>query len=455
MSVETVELTGEGATGLITGPQHFAALQPLPTTVRLGRLVPKSRPRTLSFGSYVDRLSGVPLPAHVDYYTAAAVSTARVYLNDQLGCCVWSGKAHAAGVWSAGDADSGPLVLASDQEIRDQYFGVCGRGDNGCYIPSVLDYGVNPGWLFGGKRYKLKGYASVDWRSKELVQRAIAGFGALAIGFALPSAWPQSKVWDVTNTRIVGGHDVTPCGYGANVLGTNADGVVVQSWGRLYLMTWAAFLSSKYLDECYVMVPEFLWTGIDGRNPLGIDLPGLLSDMAKLDQGTVPPLPDPVVPPPPPGPVPPVVPPTVLTGTGSTQAHTIPAQTVSFGLGRQATIPAYTIPGQSVTVTVPLPTPVVVPPVVPPAPSPDDPIPPFPFRVSEPDIDYVLTRAFNDSELTALRGGPFRPEGLPPGTVLKLLTAVIPVVIAGLAAGKPLQVIVAEVVAAIVKALQS
>lgn len=379
-TVPTVELSGSALTGLVVSDEHRAALAPLPVTVKLGRNIPRSRPQAYNLRDYVNHLEDLPIPAAVDWYTKAAVSIARMYLNDRYGCCVFSGKAHNLGVWSANDPDSagGTTVVCTDKEISDQYFAYTGGYDNGAVIYEVLDYMKKPGFLASGKRYTIDGYVSVDWRSKELTQVALAVFGTGSIGINLPSAWSSEAVWDVTNTRIVGGHDVSPCGYGARVIGTTADGVVVSSWGRLYLITWPAWVSTRWLDEFYVAIPTYLWTGADRIAPSGVNYDQLKVDLAYLSNGDLPPLPPPTptppplppsppVPVPPPTPLPPVPPPPpaplppVLTGTGVVNpvVVTIPAQNVTvrgpLGGSYSGVVPAQTItvPGQPITVSVP------------------------------------------------------------------------------------------------------
>lgn len=294
--MQTVHLTGEGALGLEATPNLRATTSMLPVMVSLGRSRPAARPQCYRLDQFIDKIRFKAPPA-VDWYTKAAPGLARMYLNDRYGDCVIAGKMHALAIWSANDPDSADntVIQATDEEVLTQYQGVCGRGDNGCYIPAVLDYMRDQGMMAGNRRYKIEGYVSVDWRSKDLTQAAIQIFGACCIGINLPSAWTNAAVWDTTSSRIVGGHDVTPCGYGANVVGTNADGVVISSWGRLYLITWTAWTSTRWLEEMYAMLPTFLWTGKDQQAPSGFDLSGLRVALKQLGGGTVPPLPDPLI----------------------------------------------------------------------------------------------------------------------------------------------------------------
>lgn len=303
MPVPTIELTGDA----IYGIDHEATranrmMMEVTKTVKLGRKPPKFGRFPLHFSSYFDAADlGIALPDAVDYATKAKASIQRMYLNDQYGDCVIAGKYHAVGVWSGNDGPAS--VLGTDQEVYSAYQRICGPGDNGCVITEVLDYQQKIGLAFGGVLHKIDGYVDLDWTNQTQVKVALYLFGSLTIGINLPSAWTSAAIWDVTNTGIVGGHDVTCVGY-------NAQGVQISSWGRIYTITWAAFLSRKWLEESYAMLaPD--WYGSDKLAPCGVNSDSLRSDLALIGGGTTPPI-DPTPPVPvPPTPVPPIpVPPT-------------------------------------------------------------------------------------------------------------------------------------------------
>lgn len=300
MPTETVRLTGSALTGI--APHHLTAQ--LPQAVRLGRLRRKAAPSCLRLGAYFDIVrQTTPVPDVVDWWSKATVSISRMYLNDTYGCCVIAGKAHALGVTSANDTDSGGVILASDDEILSQYHGICGPGDNGCVITDVLDVMRSRGFLAGGKYYKIDGYVAVDWTNRPLVEAATYLFGCPTIGINLPQAWTENAIWDVTNSPIVGGHDVT-------IVGKNPTGVQVSSWGRVYTITWNAFLSQRWLEECYAVMYQS-WYNSDRLAPCGVDVATLSDDLQKLHSGIVPdigPTPTPTPPPPPPPAPQPVVP---------------------------------------------------------------------------------------------------------------------------------------------------
>lgn len=294
MPIETIELTGSAITGIGNGGTH-AMVASLPRKVCLGRIKPKSRPACLTLTPYIESMSALAgvLPVSTNYRAKAAESISRMYMNDQYGCCVFSGKAHNLGVWSANDSDSAGIVLATDAEIKKQYFDYTGGRDVGANIAEVLDIMRSRGFVASGKTYKIDGYVSVDNTKKDLVKAAQLLFGSSSIGIDLPSAWTSNAVWDVTTSRIVGGHDVSPIDY-------DDQGVHVSSWGRVYLMTWAAFLSTKWVSEYYAMIAP-LWYNGDLIAPSGLKVDQLKADLAKLANGVVPD----ITPPSPIDPVPP------------------------------------------------------------------------------------------------------------------------------------------------------
>lgn len=286
MAVDEITLSGDATVGV--GP-HIATTAQLPLTVKLGRIRPKAIPSVLRFANYFSEITAAtPPPDSINRRDKAAAALARMYMNDRIGCCVISGKAHALAVWAANDANAN--LQASDQEIYSQYQSICGPGDNGCVITNVLDVMRSKGFIAAGQAWKIDGYVLCDWRNKLEVQVAQYLFGAGTIGLNLPQAWTENAVWDVTSTQIVGGHDVTVIDY-------DASGVYISSWGRIYRMTWAAFTSTRWIEEYYALLAP-LWYGSDGLAPCGVDVVTLKADLAKLGNGIIPDItPTPPVPP--------------------------------------------------------------------------------------------------------------------------------------------------------------
>ncbi len=268
-----------------------------------GRIRPTKSCKALRFGSYFRELLASPPPASVDYSPKAMAALSLIDDNDRWGDCVIACMYHAVGVWTGNE--SGTAVVGNDAEVLNEYHSICGPGDPGCEITAVLDYLKVHGLPFNGVIHKIEDYVSVDWTNRQEVMAAVYLFGALPIGINLPQAWTTAKVWDVTNTPIVGGHCVVIVGY-------NAQGVIIASWGQLFLITWAAFLSRNWVEEAYApLSPDSYANG--GVAFCGVDVTGLRADLATIRAGGVPsvgPTPPPVpVPTPPIPPNPPPVPP--------------------------------------------------------------------------------------------------------------------------------------------------
>ncbi len=243
------------------------------------------------------RMAAAP-PDVVSWGDKAARAIGQMYGNDQQGDCVIASAMHQVGLWTANDKDSGGEAVGTTSEAITQYHQFCGAGDNGCDISSVSDIIKSRGLVVGGKTFRIDGYASVNNSDKVLVQTAILEFGSIKLGIDLPSAWadaPDDGVWDVTNTGVVGGHDV-PC------IGYDQRGVWIATWAGKRLITWAAFLSKRWISEAYVILAP-AWYNSDSLAPNGINATTLMAYLSMIGGGTTPPIPDPTpVPPVPPGP---------------------------------------------------------------------------------------------------------------------------------------------------------
>lgn len=244
-----------------------------------------SREVTLRLKAYYDKADdAAPPPDSTNYAANAGPSIARMYLNDRYGDCVIASKYHSVGLWTA--AESGTPALGTDAEVLAQYHGICGPGDNGCNIVQVLKAFQTKGLPFGGAVHKIDGFVSVDHTNKNLVMVALDLFGSGPLGINLPSAWTQGgdgSTWDVTNTGVVGGHDVAYLDYDVN------KGVKIATWGGTRWITWPAFLSKKWVEEMEVLLsPD--WYALGSLAPNGINADALRADLAALGSGQIPPI---------------------------------------------------------------------------------------------------------------------------------------------------------------------
>lgn len=292
---ELFELSGDALRGYSENPQPVMLFEPAPVQVKLGRVRSSRASRAPRLAMQdIDPLALANLPDAVDYTTKAMASISRMYLNDQMGCCVISDRFHVAGVLTGNDL--GTPVLGTDQEVYDAYVKLkAGPGDSGCIPTDVLDYMRDYGITIGGKIHKIDGYATIDHRSKDLVRFSTYRFGSVTLGVNLPKDWLSSSVWDVSNSQIVGGHDIP-------IVGFNTRGVLVSSWGRVFLITYAALASQAYVEEAHaVLSPD--WYNDDKTDPNKIPFTRLQGELATVARGTIPPLDPPTpVPPLPPSP---------------------------------------------------------------------------------------------------------------------------------------------------------
>jgi hypothetical protein len=101
-------------------------------------------------------------------------------------------------------------------------------------------------------------------------------FGAVGIGLQLPASallqTEQGLAWDVAaDTTMAGGHYVP-------LVGRQADGLHVVSWGAIQRMT-EAFLT-QYCDEAVAYVSQECL--LDQKSPEGFAYDDLISDLAAL-----------------------------------------------------------------------------------------------------------------------------------------------------------------------------
>lgn len=148
------------------------------------------------------------------------------------------------------------------------------------------------------------GFLLVDGANQAEVEYAIATFGNLKVWAAIPNAWispfpsKHGFVWDVAEPNPDQGHCIGACGYVASgnvpqslqVLGVNALGVAVMTWGLIGTITWAALAKLCVPSAgggCAVRVTAD-WLNVAGKSPTGLDLPALIAGFDALG-GTVPP----------------------------------------------------------------------------------------------------------------------------------------------------------------------
>ena len=258
-------------------------------TVKLGRKRPIAVGPRLFFKNY--RIHRIPLHADAcDFRKPALPSLYRLFLNDKIGDCVVAAGYHVVGVVTG---NAGNLFIPSYDQIIKDYSAIGGyvpgdtTTDQGCDEVTALNYWCDHGFANGTKGL---GWLEVDPSNKEEIHAAQYLFENLFIAIELPWEWiepfprPGFK-WDAVGPAIPGnGHAIMGLGY-------NPAGVIVNSWGMMGTLTWAAikkYCSARNGGSLYTMVtPDQLTKGAT-KAPNGMRWEIILDDF-KMMGGVVPP----------------------------------------------------------------------------------------------------------------------------------------------------------------------
>jgi hypothetical protein len=252
---------------------------------RLGRLHRTYDPRVPHMSALLAGQALVPPPAAQDW-SKGMPATLGMMLNDRLGDCTCAAVYHAIQVWSFNAGKS--MVTEPDSDVEKLYVLGCGYNPKvpgegpGGNEQKLLTYILNKGAPTGPKGqppHKIAAFVEVDPRNTDDVKRAIVDCGIAYIGFNVPQFLMQGQppaVWDVqsANTNIIGGHAVILVGY-------DAKGARVVSWGQFFTMTWAFF--AQYVDEVYA-IADSMWIEAKGTTPGGFTLDQLEQQMQALKE---------------------------------------------------------------------------------------------------------------------------------------------------------------------------
>ena len=208
-----------------------------------------------------------------------------VYGNDRLGDCTAAGAGHIIGAWrgNARNGDPAPTV----EQVIAFYSKTTGYDpskpstDQGGDEVTVLNDWRDKGFFADGSG-KILGWANVDGANVQRVKQAIWLFENVYFGVELPDAWispfPQANgfTWDVAgDANPVHGHCFAGLGY-------NDNGVIVNSWGMMGTVTWAAvakYATTPGQGELHVAFSEDEIERASARAPNGFDVAALTADL--------------------------------------------------------------------------------------------------------------------------------------------------------------------------------
>lgn len=232
-------------------------------TLKLGKLAPRQDSRTLLLSAYLAPTLPPP-PASLDY--SSRVRTWPMYGNDEYGDCTIAAAAHMVELWSA---LAGKPKVPTLPSVVNRYFKLSGGQDTGLVELDVLnDWRKDP-----LDRDTILAFAAVNKSNHDHVRQALVLFGGVYIGFEVPAnaqtLFEEGKPWDANGGAIEGGHAV-------NVVGYDAAGLTVVTWGRTQRATWAWW--DEYVDEAWAILPPEFKT----HPPVGFNLAALEADLVAL-----------------------------------------------------------------------------------------------------------------------------------------------------------------------------
>jgi hypothetical protein len=238
---------------------------------KLGRHPRKFNPRIPHLSSLMGGkiLTIAQPPAAVDYSNKMTFP-AGVFMNDTIGDCTAAAFYHARQVFSSqtGNEITDPTydVLAL-YELSTGYVPTDPSTDNGGDEQAVLTYILNNGAPIGDGSSvdKLIAFVEVDVCNQDDIKTVINECGVCYIGVNMPQTLMDGMepLWDYQtgdDTTSAGGHAVVLVGY-------DATGPFLISWGNKYQMTWAFF--AQYVEEAYALIDN-LWFNTAGGTVLGM-----------------------------------------------------------------------------------------------------------------------------------------------------------------------------------------
>jgi hypothetical protein len=193
--------------------------------------------------------------------------------NDKYGDCTIAAAIHTD--QAIAKLTNEPWTYPGDYEVAERYLQMTGGQDTGLVETVVLKAWMAKGGMFG---HRLAAFAPLAVKHTTAIKQAVALCGAVYSGVVIPfvaqEQFANHQPWALTHTSadddIDGGHAVPLVGY-------NAVGPVVVTWGALQQVTWAWWL--HFAEEAYAVITS----EVKARGSLrGVNFTALEADLAAL-----------------------------------------------------------------------------------------------------------------------------------------------------------------------------
>lgn len=251
--------------------------------VVLGRRPARFDFRTLRFAKYASLSDLPPAPLSKNWGEAVGIDLGMMG-NDAVGDCTCAALAHAIQTWTANGSNialpHGELELDA-ASVLDMYSKITGYNpndpetDQGAVELDVLRYVKR----FGFSGLPIDAFVSIEPMNHDHVRQAIALFGGVYIGVALPISAQDQAVWTDDDRFDKSGAPGSWGGHAVWVPSYDVDGVTCVTWGGLQRMTWGFW--DSYVDEAYALLSS-VWAPPEGLSPSGFKFAELSADLASL-----------------------------------------------------------------------------------------------------------------------------------------------------------------------------
>jgi hypothetical protein len=245
--------------------------------MKLGKKPARHDPRTLQMANYLKAEALPKLPAALAW--TSKVSQWPVMGNDKTQDCTCAAAGHLIEEWTA---YSSAAVIVPDAEILAVYSAVTGynpktgKPDGGAAALDVLNYWRHNG--VGG--HKIQSFVALEPTNHDHVRASVLIFGGCYIGLGLPLSAQKQKVWSVAPGGAKGAGKIGSWGgHAVPVVGYDAHGLTVVSWGALKQMTWGFW--KMYCDEAYAVLSA-QWVNAKDVAANGFDLAELNQDLSRI-----------------------------------------------------------------------------------------------------------------------------------------------------------------------------
>jgi hypothetical protein len=247
--------------------------------LRLGKKPARAGSIRFGFAQFFNA-SDLPKPPLV-FGRPGLIKEWKLFANDRISDCLWAGAAHETMLWKAWAG--APVPQFTDQNVISDYAKATGydgteASDQGTDLQAAAAYRKQVGVVDNsGTRHRIDAYVSLRPGNLDELALATYLFGAVGLGFEMPSStqdqFDNAEPW----TPVKG--SPTDGGHYCPVIGRNSAGnFLVVTWGRLQACT-PDFILDK-MDEGVAYLSFEQMRG--NINPRGFDEVALQKALAEL-----------------------------------------------------------------------------------------------------------------------------------------------------------------------------